>query len=543
MRRFLFLLSAVVLFSPTLQADHVRDLQTQAVESKRGAFGNWGWDRDNYLAWASHSNRLIPVYTFGTAQAGPGISLTSYQGSNSPYASEEKLKALYGYVPYGTQNATAPYFDQTNIFDIQKAALAAGKKHIILVVFDGTDWQTTFAASTYKNGRVVYTSGRGSGLHLQDYKAGGTTEFGWMVTSPWCDEAKCDVNKQTVSPVEDTLRGGYAYEIAGLYPWSQCPDLKYLIGKSEVAHLKQAYTDSSTSAASMTSGIKSYNASINVRIDGTHSDTIASLAQKNGYKIGVVTSVPISHATPGAAYAHNVHRNDFQDITRDLLGLPSVSHPDHPLQGVDVLMGCGYGVERPKDQGQGANFIPGNPYLTLQDQQKSDVRSGGKYVIAQRTAGVKGVEELRSKAEEAMAGKHRLLGYFGTTYGHLPFQTADGQFDPTMGRTKKAETYTPQDLEENPHLAQMVETALDVLNHDSSPFWLMLEAGDVDWANHDNNIDNSIGALLSGDAAVKAVTDWVEKNSSWDETVMIVTADHGHYLNLDHPELLVPDQK
>ena len=67
-----------------------------------------------------------------------------------------------------------------------------------------------------------------------------------------------------------------------------------------------------------------------------------------------------------------------------------------------------------------------------------------------------------------------------------------------------------------------------------------VEAGDVDWANHDNNIDTSIGATISGDKAVKAITDWVEKNSSWDETGLIVTADHGHYLVLEKPELLIP---
>ena len=45
---------------------------------------------------------------------------------------------------------------------------------------------------------------------------------------------------------------------------------------------------------------------------------------------------------------------------------------------------------------------------------------------------------------------------------------------------------------------------------------------------------------ISGDDAVKAVTDWVEKNSNWKESVLIVTADHGHYLVIEKPELLVP---
>ena len=58
----------------------------------------------------------------------------------------------------------------------------------------------------------------------------------------------------------------------------------------------------------------------------------------------------------------------------------------------------------------------------------------------------------------------------------------------------------------------------------------MVESGDVDWANHNNNLDDSIGAVLSGDAAFKYVHDWVEKNSNWNESAIILTADHGHLL-------------
>ena len=66
----------------------------------------------------------------------------------------------------------------------------------------------------------------------------------------------------------------------------------------------------------------------------------------------------------------------------------------------------------------------------------------------------------------------------------------------------------------------------------------MVESGDVDWANHDDNIDASIGAVNSGDAAVKIITDWVEIHSNWNESLVIVTADHGHLWNLSDPQLL-----
>jgi len=72
----------------------------------------------------------------------------------------------------------------------------------------------------------------------------------------------------------------------------------------------------------------------------------------------------------------------------------------------------------------------------------------------------------------------------------------------------------------------------------------MVEAGDVDWANHNDNIDDSIGAVFSGDDAIKAITDWVEQHNAWNDTALIVTADHGHYFVLDDPKILIaPAQK
>ena len=38
------------------------------------------------------------------------------------------------------------------------------------------------------------------------------------------------------------------------------------------------------------------------------------------------------------------------------------------------------------------------------------------------------------------------------------------------------------------------------------------------------------------------MTDWIEHHGGWDDTVVILTADHGHYFMLDQPEMLVPRQ-
>lgn len=519
----------------TFAGDYIRELQTQAIEADVSPSAHWGVDPAKYTQWGSHSNRLIPVYTFGTLGAGPGIDLGDYTGTNSPYRSEEKLRRIYRYDPSDSVVPDAEYLDQTNIYDIQAAALKAGKKHIILVVFDGMDWVTTRAAAIYNNRSVAYTEGRGVGTHFQEYTANGNTQFGWMVTSPHNEGTRVDVNQQLVKNPGGNQLGGYDPRRAGATPWDAPTNERYLIGQpKESAH---AYTDSSSSASSMTAGIKTYNNGVNVDATGTPVSTIAHQAQELDYAVGAVTSVPISHATPAATYAVNVDRDDYQDLTRDLLGLKSISHPEQPLSGLDVVIGAGWGSNKDDDQGQGDNFIPGNRYLAADDLAAIDDQNGGGYVVAQRTEGLPGRDSLNAGAARAAMEGKRLFGYYGAG-AHLPFQTADGDYHPAPGRSK-AETYTDAELFENPTLAEMTAAALKVLGS-RKRFWLMVESGDVDWANHDDNLDNSIGAVNSGDAAVRVITDWVEANSNWDETVLIVTADHGHFLVLDRPEDLIP---
>jgi alkaline phosphatase len=175
------------------------------------------------------------------------------------------------------------------------------------------------------------------------------------------------------------------------------------------------------------------------------------------------------------------------------------------------------------------------------DRQQIDVKNGGLYVVAERTPGLAGPEVLKAAADSAIAGSHRLFGFFGVEGGHLPYQTADGRFDPTIDMAARSD-YFPTDIKENPTLAEMTREALRVLESNPHGFWLMVEAGDVDWANHANNIDNSIGAVLSGDAAFRAVVEWVERNQAWDDTAVILTGDHGHYLQLVDPTVLTKPQ-
>ena len=529
--------------SHDIGSDSLAGIQRAAMTDKSSDVGYWGIDPEVWSGWTSHSNRLIPVYTYGTSQTEGATNLDHYTGERSSYRDEGRLQHLYGRVPEQTVDASATWMDQTDIARLQQAGAEAGKKYIFLVVFDGMSWQMTRNAAIYNQQRVTYDKGRGAGTLFQEYTADGTTQFSFMVTSPHNNGTVANPNTQEIANPGGIIPGGYKAAAGGRTPWDSHTDDGYLIQAPQKGNPTHAYTDSASSATSMMAGIKTYNNAIGVDSTGQAVPSIAHDLQEQGWAVGVVTSVPFSHATPAAAYAHNVTRKDYQDISRDLLGLPSVFHAE-PLQGLDVVIGAGYGVNEDEDSAQGDNYEPGNKYLA--DADLTTLQSDNRYVVALRTASQSGQTVLRLAARKAVKNKQRLFGFFGTQFDHLPYETADGAFNPMPDVAAEDESYAEADLNENPDLAEMTRAALQVLESRGNRFWMLMEAGDVDWAAHANNLDHAIGAINSGDRAVRVIVDWVEKNSNWDESLMIVTSDHGHLFQLKNPELLInsaPDRK
>ncbi|MDR3635834.1 MAG: alkaline phosphatase [Isosphaeraceae bacterium] len=550
----------VALGLPARGQDILKDLQTayatHATQKATRAyhFGSQG-PGDVFSNHTTHSNRLIPVYAFGRK-----VDLASVTGKNSAYRDPERIKALYGTLPEHTLNPEAEYADQSDLYRVQRDAVARGAKYLFILWFDGMDWPTTQAAAIAKTGRV-YTEGEGAGLLFQDYPAGGSAQFGWYVTSPTHDQNRPDLDAQTVTIPARSLGGGYDARIAGPNPWTlgprgaeapgylkgQSADERDREGVAAVGGVLHAYTDSSTSAAAFISGRKAYNNGLNVTDDGRFVPTLFHELQAKGWKLGTVTSVPFNHASPAAMYAHNVHRDDYQDLARDMLGLPHVGHEakrDERHAGLDVVIGTGWGqVTNEKSlKAQGKNGVAGALHVTDADVAAVDASRGGTYRIVHTTPGTAGGPSLLAAAESAAGKGERLLGLFGSkALNHLPYRTADGRYDPAPDLDGKAEHYTPAELKEQPTLADMTTAALTVLaSKPGQPFALFVEAGDVDFALHKNNLDNAVGAVLSGEDALRVVIDWVEKHSNWDESVLIATADHGHYLVLDDPKGLAP---
>ena len=103
----------------------------------------------------SPSIRLLPFYSFGSK-----IDMGAVMGANSLYRDPAKIKALYGFLPEHTVNPDAEYADQSDLYRVQRDAVARGARHLFIVWFDGMDWPTTRAAAIVKSGRV-YTEGKG----------------------------------------------------------------------------------------------------------------------------------------------------------------------------------------------------------------------------------------------------------------------------------------------------------------------------------------------------------------------------------------------
>jgi alkaline phosphatase len=517
--------------------DPMREMQSNAIKKQSAPWGHWGSNPKKYSTWTNHSNRMVPLYTFG-------YTLNDLREKGSLYSNPERLREHFGRVDDQTLNPNANYHDQIDVYDLQMAAAKSGKRHVILMVYDGMDWPTTRAAALYHNRSNRYDTGRGTGLLIQDYR-GTKTDFAFLVTAPFASSAKIDVNSQTITTPNDESTGGYSPERGGYMPWHEQSRRDYVIGQDRLA--PHTVADSAATATSLMSGVKTYNGSINVMPDGSHAVPIARTLQADGFKVGTVTSVPVSHATPAASYANNVIRQDYQDISRDLVGLPSSSHRNDPLPGLDLLIGGGWGEGTGADKSQGENFMEGNKYFHESDRDalKKNYAEGkpNSYVLVERTEGRPGADVLREATEKAIAEDARLVGFFGTKGGHLPFQTADGNFNPTFD-VKGTERYTHADVIENPTLSDMTQSALQFLStpkkdaDERSKFWLLVEAGDVDWANHANNLDSSIGAVLSGDKAFATIVNWVEENEAWDDTAVFVTSDHGHFLVIENVDAI-----
>ena len=124
--------------------------------------------------------------------------------------------------------------------------------------------------------------------------------------------------------------------------------------------------------------------------------------------------------------------------------------------------------------------------------------------------------EFQALASSRTPGSLRVLGVAQAYTTTQQARGGDGQAAPYV---------VPRNAEV-PTLTEMSPAALNVLDDNPNGFFLMIEGGAVDWAAHANQAGRTIEEEIDFNQAVEAVVDWVETNSNWDETLLIVTGDH-----------------
>ncbi|MDR2117443.1 MAG: alkaline phosphatase [Planctomycetaceae bacterium] len=276
-------------------------------------------------------------------------------------------------------------------------------------------------------------------------------------------------------------------------------------------------TDSAASSTAIHGGIKTSNGKIGMTYDKKIIELISEIAAKHGKKTGTVTTVPMSHATPAGFSVHEAERGDLQTIFLKMVAETS------PLS---VVMGCGHPF-----------YERGKPIkIKDNEEEKEKIKRfscvGGEKnweIMKSGTLNNFKVIETKNQFEELAAGKGIIPDkVIGVVRCHGDIPPVDGNLDDVTSTQELLDkNYKKTDWNQLPSLSTMSLAALNVLTqNNSNGFVLMIEGGAIDHANHGRNIESSVLEHTGFSKTVDTVIDWVEKNSSWQETLVIVTADH-----------------
>ncbi len=245
-------------------------------------------------------------------------------------------------------------------------------------------------------------------------------------------------------------------------------------GQAATFSASDGITDSAAAGTCLASGKKTNNGMIGQTPDGVPAYSIASQLKEEGWGIGIMSSVPIDHATPASHYAHAEKRSNYY-----LIGT-------HLTESNFDFFGGG-GFQRPNDK-----HNPSAPNL---------------YDLA-RQAGYTLVGSYVDAKKHLTADKLLLVPQ--TDIDH-------------PNRGAEALPYAIDQQEGDLNLAQIVDIAIQHLSqHDR--FFMMAEGGKIDYAGHGNDGATNIHEVIDFDQAIQVAYRFYEQHP--DETLIVVTADH-----------------
>ncbi|WP_019027583.1 alkaline phosphatase [Colwellia piezophila] len=238
---------------------------------------------------------------------------------------------------------------------------------------------------------------------------------------------------------------------------------RHLVGMASTypARVSGYVTDSAAAATALATGVKSYNGAIGVDVDKNPVETVLEWAKKQGKKTGVVVTSQINHATPASYLAHNESRRNYNAIADSY----------------------------------------------IDDGIKADLYFGGGwqyYIRDDRNI----VDEFKS------AGFHYLDDFQGLS--KLPANT------PVLGLFGDVALPWALDDTDKLRLLTMTKAATKQLEN-SNGYFLLVEASQVDWAGHSNDIASAMAEMTDLAKTMLYLEQYVKNNP---DTLVVLTADH-----------------
>ncbi|WP_419661151.1 alkaline phosphatase [Desulfosarcina variabilis str. Montpellier] len=274
------------------------------------------------------------------------------------------------------------------------------------------------------------------------------------------------------------------------------PSRKLLMNTFEVAGINSTYaadtliTDSAAAGTALASGVKTNKGVIGKSPDGKNVKTLVEAAENDGMATGLITTTRLTHATPAAFAAHNISRDNENEIANDYLN-----------SDVDFLAGGGIRHFIPQSEALKNTDAVGQPIKS----KRKDERNLVQEFEAKGYRTFIGMQGAKAFATTDFSSVDKVFAAF--TYTHLPYEI------------ERIHQYTHL-----PSLARMTRAGIDVLSNDPDGFFLMVEGGRIDHAAHANDATGVIYDTIAFDDAIKAAYEFYLSHKN--ETLIVVVGDH-----------------
>lgn len=235
-------------------------------------------------------------------------------------------------------------------------------------------------------------------------------------------------------------------------------------------------TDSAAAGTCLATGQKTKNGMLGLGPDSTRLTTIAEELKAQGWGVGIMTTVAIDHATPGAFYGHVKKRSMYYEIGQQL-----------SESGFDFFGGAGFHYPQGKKDNETINLY------RLAEKRGYTVVHGAEEVASLQDSAIN--KMILVQATDDQGAKHG---------DNLSYAIDRKEGDLT--------------------LRQIVSTAIPFLAARHERFFMMVEGGMIDYACHGDDAATAFGEVWDMDEAMREAYAFYEQHP--DETLIIVTADH-----------------